>query len=157
MEPQRRGERGVTAEELNALSEAIIGAAIAVHRELGPGLLESVYEACLAYELRERGLRVERQRFQGLRYKALTVEDAYRIDLVVENGPAVVFVELKAVEKLLPIHEAQLLTPLKLAGCTLGLLINFNVEILKDGIRRRVHRFPDTALCASSAPSAPPR
>ena len=128
-----------------------------VHRAFGPGLLESVYEACLAYERLERGLRVQRQTLQSLRYKRLTIDNAYRIDLVVESGSAIVLVELKAVEKLLPIHEAQLLTHLKLSGCTLGLLINFNVEMLKEGIRRRVNDFPDDALCASSAFSAPPR
>ncbi len=158
-EPQRRGERRVTAEELNALTEAIIGAAIAVHRELGPGLLESVYEACLAYELRERGLHVERQTFQSIRYKRLIVDDAFRVDLVVrdELSEAEAIVELKANEKLLPIHDAQLLTHLKLSGRKVGLLMNFNVEILKSGIRRMVNRFPEEVLCGDSAPSAPPR
>ena len=133
------------------MSEAIIGAAIAVHRELGPGLLESVYEACLDYELRERGLRVERQRLQDLRYKRLTVDAAYRIDLVVEDGPAVVLVELKAVEKLLPIHEAQLITHLKLSGCRLGLLINFNSRCSERGSG-------DASMTSPTTPSArPPR
>ena len=112
-----------------------------------------------AYELKERGLRVVRQRDQAIRYKRLTVEDAYRVDLVVESAasPAMVFVELKAKERLLPIDEAQLLTHLKLSGCSLGLLINFNVELLKRGICRLVNGFPDRALCETPASSAPLR
>jgi len=106
-----------------------------VHRELGPGLLESAYEACLLYELTRHGLAVERQKELPVIYKSVKVDCGYRIDLLVEKK---VIVELKAVEKLMPIHEAQLLSYLKLSGCKVGLLINFNTKLLKDGIRRRV-------------------
>ena len=123
------------AEFPNHVTEAIIGAAIEVHRELGPGLLESAYEACLVYELEARGLRVERQRSQPVIYKAIRIDCGYRIDLLVED---VVIVELKAVEQVKPIHEAQLLSYVKLSCRTVGLLINFNVKLLKDGIRRFV-------------------
>lgn len=123
-------------ERINQVTEAIIGAAIAVHRELGPGLLESAYEACLAYELAERGLAVERQKELPINYRGITVDCGYRIDLLVEG---IVIVELKAVERLDPIHEAQLLSYLKLSGCRAGLLINFNVRLLKNGVRRLVY------------------
>ncbi|QKD84919.1 GxxExxY protein [Thermoleptolyngbya sichuanensis A183] len=119
--------------ELDEISGQVIGAAIAVHRELGPGLLESVYEACLVHELRQRGVQIEQQIPQPVIYKGLQLECGYRLDLLVENR---VIVELKAVETLLPIHEAQLLTYLKLRQLRLGLLINFNVPILKHGIKR---------------------
>lgn len=119
--------------ELDEISGQVIGAAIAVHRELGPGLLESAYEACLVHELRQRGVQVEQQIPQPVFYKGLQLECGYRLDLLVENR---VIVELKAVETLLPIHEAQLLTYLKLRQLRLGLLINFNVPILKHGIKR---------------------
>lgn len=122
-------------DEFSEISGAIICAAIAVHRALGPGLLESTYEACLAYELDQRGLHVERQRELPVRYRGVHLDCGYRIDLLVENS---VIVELKAVEKIDPIHEAQLLSYLKLSGIKIGLLINFNVEILKHGIKRRV-------------------
>ena len=113
----------------------IISAAIAVHRELGPGLLESTYEACLFYELEQRGLKVEKQRELPVRYRGVHLDCGYRIDLLVEDS---VIVELKSVDNLLPIHEAQLLSYLKLSGIKVGLLINFNVEILKNGVKRRV-------------------
>jgi GxxExxY protein len=119
--------------ELNEVSGQVIGASIEVHRELGPGLLESAYESCLVYELRQRGIRVEQQVPQPVFYKGLQLECAYRLDLLVENR---VIVELKAVEALLPVHQAQLLTYLKLRQLRLGLLINFNVPILKNGIKR---------------------
>lgn len=121
------------AMELDEISGQVIGAAIAVHRELGPGLLESAYEACLVHELRQRRVQVEQQIPQPVFYKGLQLECGYRLDLLVENQ---VIVELKAVETLLPIHEAQLLTYLKLRQLRLGLLINFNVPILKNGIKR---------------------
>jgi len=127
-------------DELNKLTEAIIGAAIAVHQELGPGLLESAYEACLAYELGERGLPVECQKPLPVVYKQVKLNCGYRIDLLVDDK---VVVELKAVEKLLPIHEAQLLSYLKIAGRKVGLLINFHVELLKNGVRRRVNDLRD--------------
>lgn len=117
----------------DALTEQIIGAAIEVHRALGPGLLESVYQECLALELGLRGLHFQSQLGLTLNYKGLSLDAAYRLDLVVEQA---VVIELKAVEQLLPLHEAQLLTYLKLGGYSLGLLLNFNVPVLKDGIKR---------------------
>jgi GxxExxY protein len=118
---------------MNLITERIIGTAIRVHRELGPGLLESAYEACLAFELREAGLQIETQKSLPVIYRGVKLDCGYRIDLVIENK---ILLELKAVERLLPVHEAQLLSYLKLSGLRLGLLINFNVELLKDGIRR---------------------
>jgi GxxExxY protein len=119
--------------ELNLLTQQVIGAAIEVHRHLGPGLLESAYEACLAYELQQLGLRYERQKPLPLVYKAIHLDEGYRIDLLVEQK---VIVELKAVEKIAPVHEAQVLSYLRLSGCKVGLLLNFNVKLLKTGIRR---------------------
>ena len=121
------------------ITEQIIGAAIAVHRALGPGLLESTYEACLAFELMERRLRIERQTALPVVYRGVRIDCGYRLDLIVEG---MVVVELKAVERLLPIHDAQMLTYLKLSGHPVGLLLNFNVPMLKDGIRRFVHDAP---------------
>jgi len=118
---------------LNTITGQIIGAAIEVHRHLGPGLLESAYETCLAYELSQRGLQVERQKALPIVYKNIKLDQGYRIDLLVENR---VIVELKVVEQLTDVHEAQLLSYLKFSGCPIGLLINFNVMLLKDGIRR---------------------
>lgn len=118
----------------NEITDAIIGAAIEVHRNLGPGLLESTYEICLTYELKQRSnLDVVNQRRLPVRYKTLELEDAYRIDLLVANQ---VIVEIKSVETILPVHKAQLLTYLRLTGLHTGLLINFNVAALKDGITR---------------------
>lgn len=119
--------------ELNQISGQIIGAAIEVHKALGPGLLESAYESCLDYELRQRGLHVEQQKALPLVYKGMQLDCGYRLDLLVENA---VIVELKSVDALLPIHTAQILSYLRLAGLSLGLLINFNVMILKHGIHR---------------------
>lgn len=121
--------------ELNKLTEQIIGAAIEVHRQLGPGLLESAYEACLAYELEQLGLAVERQKPLPLVYKEICLDQGYRIDILVEQQ---VILELKAVEEFTPVHEAQMLSYLRLSGCKVGLLLNFNVKLLKDGIRRFV-------------------
>jgi len=115
------------------LTEKIIGAAMEVHRALGPGLLESAYEACLVYELAQRGLKVEQQKPIPLVYKSVRLDRGYRLDLLVENT---IIIEIKAVEELHPIHEAQLISYLKLSGFRVGLLINFNVRLLKDGIRR---------------------
>jgi GxxExxY protein len=115
------------------ITEKIIGAAIEVHRHLGPGLLESVYEAALAYELTQAGLAVERQKPVSVAYKGLRFDEGYRIDLLVGNA---VVVELKCVDSVLPIHEAQLLSYLKLTGLKIGLLINFKVPVLKQGIKR---------------------
>jgi GxxExxY protein len=119
--------------ENNSLTDAIIGAAITVHRELGPGLLESVYEKCLAFELADRGLSVTTQKEIPVRYKNLTFDCGFRADLIVENK---VLVEFKSIDQLLPVHTAQVLTYLKLSNLRTGLLINFNVPLLKSGIKR---------------------
>ena len=122
--------------EINQITEGIIGAAIEVHRQLGPGLMESAYEECLCHELNLRKIHYERQKALPLEYKGLRLDCGYRLDLLVAQK---VVVELKSVESLLPIHEAQLLTYLKLGGWKVGLLINFNVPVLRDGILRLVH------------------
>ena len=119
----------------NDLSKTIIGAAIDVHRELGPGLLESAYESCLEHELKLRGLDVERQLGVPLNYKGLIIDNAYRIDLLVEGA---VVLELKAVKELEGIHETQTLTYLRLSQRWLGLLLNFNVRYLKNGLKRLI-------------------
>ena len=119
----------------NQLSGRNIGAAIEVHTQLGPGLLEATYETCLAHELELSGLHVQRQKALPLVYKDLKLEHGYRIDLIVEN---LIIVEVKAVDRLAPVHEAQVLTYLKLSGLHLGLLINFHVQLLKQGIRRYI-------------------
>lgn len=123
-------------DRLNGITKSIIGASIQVHRALGPGLLESAYEACLAYELGKRGMRVEQQKPLPLVYEEVKLECGYRIDLLVEGA---VIVEIKSVDRLAPIHEAQVMTYLKLSGFKVALLINFNVPVLKDGIRRFVN------------------
>ena len=127
-------------DELNRITQSIIGAAIEVHKNLGPGLLESAYEACTAFELIQLGLRVETQKPLPLIYKQVALDCGYRLDILVEEK---VVVEVKAVDKLLPIHEAQLVSYLRLTGCKVGLLINFNVRVLTDGIIRKVNNFPD--------------
>ena len=128
-------------ERLNALTEQIIGAALAVHRELGPGLLESAYEACLVFELFQKGLQVERQKALPLVYHGHTLDCGYRIDLLVESE---VIVEVKAVERLERVHAAQLLSYLRLSGCKVGLAINFNVKwLVSQGVKRVVNGFPD--------------
>ena len=119
-----------------ALTGQIIGAAIEVHKQLGPGLLESTYQACFCHELQLRGISFECQKPLPLEYKGIKLECGYRIDLLVAG---LVIVEIKSVEALAPIHEAQLLTYLKLTGIKIGFLINFNVVVLKAGIRRLVH------------------
>ena len=122
--------------DVNGVTEQIIAAAIEVHRRLGPGLLESAYEACLVFELAERGLKIQRQKVLPVVYKEVLIDCGYRIDLLVEDR---VVVELKAVQGLDAIHKAQLLSYLKLSGYGPGLLINFNVKLLKNGIRRLVN------------------
>lgn len=117
------------------ITQQIIGAAIEVHRALGPGLLESTYEACLAFELAKRGLQLEEQRAIPVIYHNVKLDCGYRIDLLVNKK---IIVEIKAVETILPIHEAQLLTYLKLSGCRVGLLLNFNVKVLREGLKRLV-------------------
>ena len=122
-----------TETQRDPLTEKVIGAAIDVHRTLGPGLLESVYEECLCYELSECGLKFNRQVNLPISYKNVKLDCGYRMDLVVSES---LIIEIKTVEKILPIHEAQLLTYLKLTGLHTGLIVNFNVPVLKDGIRR---------------------
>ena len=121
--------------EQDELTSKIIGAAIEVHRELGPGLLESTYEACLMYELRERGLFAERQKELPVNYKGVNIDCGYRLDILVENS---VILELKSVDELTGVHSAQLLTYMKLSGIQKGLLINFNEKVLHHGIKRKV-------------------
>jgi len=120
----------------DALSNEIIGAAIEVHRTLGPGLLESVYETCLFHELRLKDIPCERQVAVPVQYKGIRLDCGYQLDLLVDKQ---VIVELKAVDALKPIHEAQLLTYLRLTNLWLGLLINFNVPVLRNGIKRLVN------------------
>jgi GxxExxY protein len=132
--------------DYNKTTETIIGAAIEVHRHLGPGLLESTYEACLAYELTERGLKLERQKVLPVKYREILLDCGYRIDLLVEDS---VIVELKAVERLEAIHEAQLLSYLKLSGVPIGLLLNFNVIELRRGIRRLVNNLKENSSLRS--------
>jgi GxxExxY protein len=135
-------------DKLDQITRRIIGAAIEVHKTLGPGLLESAYETCLAYELRQRGFKVEQQRPLPVVYKDVKLDCGYRLDLVVEDS---VIVEIKAVEQLAPIHDAQLLSYLRLSGIRVGLLLNFHVRVLKNGLKRIVNEFPDSAFSASSA------
>ncbi len=130
----------MSSERLNEITKQVIGSAIAVHRALGPGLLESAYEACLSYELIEGGLTVERQKTLPVIYRGTKIDCGYRIDLLVEEE---VIVELKAIDRLMPIHSAQLVSYLRLSGCKVGLLINFNVTVLKNGIVRLVNGIDD--------------
>src|SRR6267154_3415209 len=129
------GDKETQRKYLNELSGRIIGLCIEIHRGLGPGLLESAYEECLAYELSKAGLRFERQRALPVRYKEMQLDCGYRLDFVVEGS---LIVELKAVTETHPIHEAQVLTYLKLDKKPLGLLVNFNVPVLTKGIKRVV-------------------
>ncbi len=126
----------VAMERANQLSNEVIGAAIEVHRCLGPGLLESAYEVCLCHEFDLRGVPFQRQVPLPITYKGLAVDAAYQMDVVVDG---LVVLELKAVEKLEPIHQAQLMTYLRLTGIWLGLLLNFNTVVLKNGIKRIVN------------------
>jgi GxxExxY protein len=136
----------------NEITRAIIGAAIEVHKVLGPGLLESSYEECLCHELALRKIPFERQKPLPLEYKGIRLDCGYRLDLLVAG---LVVVEVKAVEEILPVHEMQLVTYLRLGGWKVGLLINFNVPVLRQGIRRRVLNFDEPLR--SSATSAPLR
>ena len=124
-----------TKEEANRLSHEVIGAAIEVHRALGPGLLESAYEECLAHELTLRRIGFERQVPLPIRYKGVHLDCGYRMDMVIQRG---LVLELKAIERILPIHQVQLLTYLRLSGTWLGLLLNFHVPVLQRGIQRIV-------------------
>ena len=121
--------------EFENISYEIIGLAIEVHKHLGPGLLESAYEECLIYELKQKGFKVERQKPVPVVYKEIKLECGYRIDILVEDK---VIIEIKSVEALAPVHEAQVLTYMKFAKIKLGLLINFNVTVLKAGLKRFV-------------------
>jgi GxxExxY protein len=119
--------------EINDIKQKIIGCAIEVHKNLGPGLFESAYEECLSFELTKAGLKIERQKPILVIYKEIKLDCGYRIDILVEN---IIVIELKTVEEFNPVHEAQILTYLKFAKKPLGLLLNFNVSVLKNGIRR---------------------
>lgn len=121
--------------QIDKLSNQIIGSAIEIHRNLGPGLLEAAYQQCLAYELSSNDIEFTLEHPIPLKYKNIAIDCAFRADIVVSNS---IIIELKSVDKLLPIHEAQLMTYLKLTGLKLGLLINFNVPLLKDGIKRMI-------------------
>lgn len=131
----REGSQSVMTE--NQISEKVIGSAIQVHKELGPGLLESSYEECLYFELRESGLYVEKQKPLPLFYKETKLDCGYRVDMLVENK---LIIEVKSVDALNDVHLAQVLTYLKLSKCKLGLLINFNVVLVKEGIKRVVNK-----------------
>ena len=126
--------------DINKLSGEIIGAAIEVHKALGPGLLESAYEECICHELSIGGLSLERQKLLAVRYKGINLDCGYRLDVVVEDA---IILELKSCEKIEPIHKAQLLTYLKLSGFKLGLLLNFNVILMRDGIVRIVNKLEE--------------
>lgn len=126
--------------DINELSNKIIGAAIEVHKNLGPGLLESIYEECLCHELNLRGFSIERQKPLPITYKDKLLDCSYRLDIVVEGA---IVLELKSCEIIEPIHKAQLLTYLKLSGFSLGLLLNFNVSVMRDGIVRVVNKFKE--------------
>src|SRR2546423_2439098 len=136
------------AAQLNAVTEEIIGAAMEVHRAIGPGLLESAYEVCPVDELRQRGFRVEQQKPLPVVYRGVQLDCEYRLDVVVNEC---VIVEIKAVEKLTTVHDAQLLSYLRLLDCRVGLLLNFHCNMLKSGIRRIVNDFPISANSAFSA------
>ncbi len=123
-------------EELDQITQSVIGAAIQVHQTLGPGLLESAYEACLGFDLVELGFKIDKQKPLPLVYKTMVLDCAYRVDLLVEDK---VIVEVKAVDQLMPIHQAQVLSYLKISGCKIGLLINFNERLLKNGIQRIIN------------------
>jgi GxxExxY protein len=141
------------SEKLNFLTERIIHAAIEVHKALGPGLLESAYQACTAFELIQDGFKVDQQKPLPIEYKGVHLDAGYRLDMVINDT---VIVEFKSVDTFAPIHEAQLLSYLKLSGIKVGLLINFNVKYLKNGIRRIVNNFPDNPS-AERTPNQTPR
>ena len=128
------------SDRLNAITEKIIGAAIGVHKELGPGILESAYEACVTFELIDLGLAVERQKTLPITYRGRQLDRGYRIDLLVERS---VLVEVKSIERLERVHSAQVLSCLRLLKLRIGLLINFNVPWLQNGIKRIVNAFPE--------------
>ena|SRR5690349_8839042 len=124
--------------ELDTITGAIVDASVRIHRRFGPGLLESLYEAVLAYDLRRRGLRVDRQRLITFSYDGIDIDDAFRADLLVENR---VIVEVKSLEHVVAVHKRQLLTYLRLTNLSVGLLLNFGAEVMKDGIVRVVNNY----------------
>ena len=128
-------------EKLDNITGTIINCAIDVHKALGPGLLESAYEACLAFELVEHGLKIERQKPLPIVYRDVKLDCGYRLDILVEES---VVIEIKVVDQIASIHKAQMLSYLKLSECMVGLLINFNVKVLKSGVIRMVNNFPDS-------------
>lgn len=132
----RKGEEGIVDMDIEDTARMIVDAAVMVHRALGPGLLESVYQTCLAHELKSRGLKVECEVLQPIHYKDERIDAGYRLDMLVDGQ---VIIENKTVENILPIHQAQLLTYLKLHDCRLGFLINWNVILIRDGIKRMVN------------------
>jgi GxxExxY protein len=136
-----------SSSSLNSITGQIIGLAIKVHRLMGPGLLESVYLTCLCYELKKADLMVEREKMVPLYYEGVKLDQSYRLDLLVQQK---IIVEIKAVESITAVHRAQLLSYLKLTGCPVGLLINFNVELLKEGICRMVNNFSETSELVAS-------
>ncbi len=145
---RRRGEEAPQRKMAwKEITDKIIGAAIEVHKTIGPGLLESAYEECLAHEMRLRGLNYERQVSLPVKYKGVKLDCGYRLDFLVEGA---VVLELKAVDALQPIHEAQVLTYLKLGGWTVGLLINFNVPVLRNGIKRIVLNYKECSASPAS-------
>lgn len=130
----REAHKGFT-KDMEAVARLVVDAGLKVHRVLGPGLLESAYEHCLVHELLSRGLEVRRQVAMPLRYESIIIDAGYRLDVVIEN---LVIVEIKAVDALLRVHESQLLTYLKLSGYRLGFLMNFNVPLFKQGLKRMI-------------------
>ena len=132
--------------EIEQTAHQIVEAAFKVHSALGPGLLESAYQTCLDYELRQQGLKVACEVTLPILYKGVTLDCGYRIDMLVEDS---IIIENKAVDQLQPIHQAQLLTYLKLRNCTLGFLINWNVPLIKNGIKRMVNHHPESIKNAS--------
>jgi GxxExxY protein len=151
-ETRSRGGKRCEDMEENELTEKIIGAAIEVHRHLGAGLLKSAYEECLCYELRQMGLRFQRQVHLPIQYKEIHLESAYRMDLLVEDA---VVVEIKALEDVGAVHASQVLTYLKVSNKRVGLLVNFSVSVLKDGLKRIVNR--NAGKPVSSIPRVSPR
>jgi len=144
----RRDAEDAETTRINQLTDSIIGAAIEVHRCLGPGLLESAYEECLCRELALRGIAFERQRSLPIEYKGVKLDCGYRIDILVAG---VVVVEIKAVDAVLPVHEAQLLSYMRLGGWKAGLLVNFHVPVLAKGIRRRVLGLQELSSASSAS------
>ena len=138
MDAEKSKPRAMTREKLNEISGKIIECAINTHKEQGPGMLEGAYEVCLMHELLRAGFKTESQVTLPIVYQGIRLDAGYRIDLLVEDS---VIIELKAIEKLLPVHEAQLLSYLRMSDLRLGLLVNFNVRLLRDGIRRVVNNF----------------